>query len=92
MFSMLMTGIAVIGEINALSKGEELNPNGYYDYGLGGRIISDFAKLPEGFSSHVIHAPGGYGGGFYEKRNGDIYKDGKLLHIFKDGRLVSGGA
>ena len=92
MFSALMTGIAVIGELNALSKGEELNPNGYYDYGLGGRIISDFAKLPEGFSSQVIGAPGGYGGGFYEKKNGDIYKDGKLLHIIKDGQLVSGGA
>ena len=40
----------------------------------------------------MIGAPDGYGGGFYEKRNGDIYKNGKLLHIVKDGRPVSGGA
>ena len=79
MISTLMTGVAAIGELIALSKGEELNPNGYYDYGLGGRIISDFGKLPEGFSSHVIGAPGGHGSGFYEKRNGNIYKDGKFI-------------
>ncbi len=92
MFSMLMSAVAVIGELRALSRGEELHPNGYYDYGLGGRIISDFSKLPEGFSSHVIDAPGGHGSGFYEKKNGDIYKDGKLLHIMEGGKLVSGGA
>ncbi|MFD7874399.1 SpvB/TcaC N-terminal domain-containing protein [Streptomyces sp. NPDC059766] len=79
-------------EIQALVQGKDLTPNGYYDYGLGGRVINDFKKLPEGFSSSVISAPDGYGPGFYEKRNGDIYKDGKLLHIMQEGRLVSGGA
>ena len=84
--------MAGAGELWALAKGEDLHPNGYYDYGLGGRIISDFSKLPEGFSGNIISAPGGYGPGFYEKKNGDIYKDGKLLHIMIEGKLVSGGA
>ena len=82
---------AAYKELGALDKGEDLTPKGYYDYGIGGRIINDFKKLPEGFSSDVISAPG-YGPGHYEKRNGDIYKDGKLLHIMQDGQLVSGGA
>jgi RHS repeat-associated protein len=91
-FSTLGTVVAGAGELWALAKGEDLHPNGYYDYGLGGRIISDFSKLPEGFSGNIISAPGGYGPGFYEKKNGDIYKDGKLLHIMIEGKLVSGGA
>lgn len=68
---------AAYQEIKTLSRGEDLYPNGYYDYGLGGRIITDFDKLPEGFSSSVIMAPNGYGPGFYEKKNGVIYKNGK---------------
>jgi hypothetical protein len=90
-YSAAMTGIAAAGEVGALAHGEELHPNGYYDHGLGGRVISDFSKLPEGFSGDVISAPD-YGAGHYEKKGGDIYKDGKLLHIIKDGQLVSGGA
>jgi RHS repeat-associated protein len=77
-------------EIEALTQGEDLTPKGYTDYGLGGRIITDFAKLPDGFSSTAISAPGGYGAGFYEKRDGKIYKDGKLLlDVTKDGKVSS---
>jgi RHS repeat-associated protein len=79
-------------ELETELKGGDLHPDGYYDMGLGGRIITDFKKLPEGFSSHVISGPPGYGPGLYEKRNGDIYKDGKLQHIIQNGQLVSGGA
>lgn len=92
LFSLAMTAVATYRELMALARGEDLTPNGYYDYGLGGRIINDFGKLPEGFSSHCISAPDGYGPGFYEKKNGDIYKDGKLLHIISGGKLISGGA
>jgi hypothetical protein len=69
--------LAALQEARALSRGEELNPNGSWGYGLGGKIIKDFADLPEGFSGHVISAPYGYGPGFYEKKAGVIYKDGK---------------
>jgi RHS repeat-associated protein len=77
-------------ELEALAKGQDLTPKGYSDYGLGGRVIWDFKKLPEGFSSDAISPD--YGTGHYEKRNGDVYKDGKLLHIMQGGHLVSGGA
>jgi hypothetical protein len=40
----------------------------------------------------VIAGPGGYGAGFYEKRNGNIYKDGKQLEIIQNGKVVSFGA
>jgi hypothetical protein len=91
-FSFAMTAVGAYRDLKALARGEDLTPDGYYDHGLGGRTINDFGKLPEGFSSHCISAPGGYGAGFYEKKNGDIYLDGKLLHIFSGGKLISGGA
>jgi hypothetical protein len=84
---------AAYRELDALEKGQDLTPNGYWDYGVGGRMINDFEKLPEGFGSHCISArhPNGQelGPGFYEKKNGDIYKDGKL-QFMSQGRLFSG--
>ncbi|MGW4339248.1 SpvB/TcaC N-terminal domain-containing protein [Rhodococcus koreensis] len=65
-------------EIEALRRGEDLTPEGTLGYGPGLTIINDFNKLPEGFSGAASSPV--YGTGHYEKRNGDIYKDGILVN------------
>jgi RHS repeat-associated protein len=64
-------------EIKQLQNGEDHSPDGHWGYGLGGTIINDYNKLPEGYSGSVIGAP--HGAGFYEKKDGVIYKDGQRL-------------
>jgi hypothetical protein len=66
-------------EIKALLRGEEIGIPGTSRPGIGqGTVIINYQDLPEGFSGKGNYvAPNGEG--FYEKRNGNVYKDGKLV-------------
>jgi RHS repeat-associated protein len=77
LLTLSLTVIGVGFELYALDQGQDLTRKDYFDYVPGGRIITDFDALPEGFSSPASSTV--FGAGFYEKKHGEIYKDGQLV-------------
>jgi RHS repeat-associated protein len=83
---MVLHGLSVLAgirEIWALSKGQDLTPNGVWSYGAGATFINDWDKIPKGWSGYVLGVPiSNLGPGFVERReNGVIYYNGQPAPI-----------
>jgi hypothetical protein len=78
LFSKALTILGVYSEAKAVAKGEDITPHGVIEEVPGGKVITDISKLPEGFAAHATSPI--YGSGFYEKKSGSVYLDGRAIY------------